>query len=288
MSLDFSRHPKDLDEVLSHLNAGETQNNDGDRVGDTYRALERLFNYYNRIRREHWRRFTASRKLRNLVTSESFYDADKTALCNSEALEKLLLVDPPIQDNNSNSSRPHEDAKDAFRDYKKEGGEGTRKRLLKSVAELLLIIRNNSFHGQKPLRHPDQARVNRDREIFAGWLGVVELLFDGFLETPNHRLAVLEEDRHGLNSLDHGGEWSTKCRVVGKVESKGGRQAFSWTYKDTKEWIDVQVLQSDQLLRLQPQITAIYGQDYCRICVPVEIDGKLKACGIYTAKSEME
>ena len=49
MSLDFSRHPKDLDEVLSHLNAGETQNNDGDRVGDTYRALERLFNYYNRL-----------------------------------------------------------------------------------------------------------------------------------------------------------------------------------------------------------------------------------------------
>ena len=50
MSLDFSRHPKDLDEVLSHLNAGETQNNDGDRVGDTYRALERLFNYYNRMK----------------------------------------------------------------------------------------------------------------------------------------------------------------------------------------------------------------------------------------------
>ena len=284
--------------LLAQLNEAASKPNEQDRVYETSKALNITFNYRHKeilqqgnVNRGHGRdgdpqKFKAL--VRGLTEREirDFCGSDVEMLLGVRPLilEEHCLTrsyDPPDEQPENErhlAAKKHRDANDALERYKNQPGGIDN--LLGKVISLLWMIRSNIMHGSKNPGHPDLAEVSRGREICARWLGVVDPLFEMLLDYPSRRLAVCPpEDRHELDSLDHRGKWSTKCSVGGEVESRGGRQAFSWKYD--AEPIDAQVLQSDQLPSLWPKTDAIYGQEYRRIRVPVNIDGTRKVCWIY-------
>ena len=226
------------------------------------------------------------------------------ALCRSDPVRQLAELRPYILNHQTllreeydpgqlathierEASREHRQLENAFRRYSEAPGDEARlEPLLKKIAEILYIVRNNIAHCEKTPKGPDIAKRERDRLVSEVAASVIEELFDLMFDRPSQRLAVYGTLAPGgantsqLVGLD--GCWGDG-NVTGRLSMRDGFHSFGWEYPGDE--VPVKVLSSPRLRAHLAGLDRFEGPRYCRILVPVRLAGSLAVCNIYEGRA---
>jgi gamma-glutamylcyclotransferase (GGCT)/AIG2-like uncharacterized protein YtfP len=167
-----------------------------------------------------------------------------------------------------------------------EGADGSSaEQVVKKVAQLLYVIRNNIAHGEKTMHGPDKQKIERDRLVAVDASAVLDMVLDELLDRPSTRLAVYGSLRPGepnhseIASVE--GTW-TAGSISGIVTDRMGFPSLSW--QTSGDNIELDVLKSDQLLEHWARIDEFEGSGYIRSLVSVNGDDGLIVANGYLGR----
>ena len=160
-------------------------------------------------------------------------------------------------------------------------------RLLKKIAKVLYIVRNNIAHSEKTPGGPDIKKAERDHQVTKVASAVLEDFLELHFESPSQNLAVYGTLVPGMPNSSKleslAGTWIDGT-VEGCLEKEMGLSRFAWIINGNH--FPVKIVRSERLQSLLPELDRFEGPLYERILVPAIVDGKLTVCNIYQGKEK--
>lgn len=225
-------------------------------------------------------------------------------LCRSEPLRRIAELKPYILNHETllregydpnhltdrierEASDQHRQLENAFRRYVEAPADETlRESLVKKVAQILYIVRNNIAHSEKTPKGPDLIKRERDRLVSGIAADVFEELFDLLFSGHTQRLAVYGTLAPGGTNASQlaslGGRWE-EGTARGRLSLRDGLHSFRWEYPGDD--VAVNVICSPALRRYFPVLDKFEGPRYQRSLVPIRQASGLSVCNIYEGRS---
>lgn len=303
------RREDTLKAVLPFINASRRCGEQIERCRSLTLAVDKASSYLQRVRQlgqpneMENRDVSLAKSIQELLLRGLSADGAH-GLCRGDSVRRLAELRPHVLDHHTllrkqydphyltdevrdEASEEHQQFERALRRYSETPGDAAlREPLLKKIAKIVYIVRNNIAHSEKTPNGPDVAKRQRDRAVSEAMADVIDELFDLMFDRPSRRLAVYGTLVPGGANASHlaglGGAWSDGA-TTGRLELPEGLHSFTWEYPGTD--LPVKVLCSSQLQAHLPVLDAFEGHSYCRILVPVRLPSGLVVCNIYEGRA---
>jgi hypothetical protein len=92
---------------------------------------------------------------------------------------------------------------------------------------------------------------------------------------------VLDQSNHHMVAHMRG-SWRP-CLITGTLDKRGGYNVFQWQSEGQK--VPALLFESDDLPAGWKALDEFEGDDYCRITIPVEVDGRYTVANVYVDAS---
>lgn len=221
--------------------------------------------------------FIESKELQNLVEFEPH-------IMNHDTLRRKGYrpdrdIEPRLQ---REATEEHRQLVNAYKDYKENPSDDTKKRLLKKTAQLLYIVRSNIAHGEKTPYGPDLKKAERDENVSSIVIPVLLKLLELIFDKPNQKLIVYGTLTPGasnesvLKGID--GLWQD-CKIRGKIMHYAGLKYFKWNPNAGE--INVKMFISKSLSDELSSVDRFEGGNYHRILIPAKVGEHWVIANIY-------
>lgn len=278
----------DLADALNHVNTaraidGRTPNADLDACESLFKALNKLMSAFQIARPREQAEESDTSALRRLVAQVTSDEAD--ALWDSGPMKRLTQLEPAIEDHfvlrrylltqqiplaeREQARAAHERVKRRYGRYADRPNAENRRKLGDALAELLWVVRSNLAHGEKTAAGRDASRNERNRQVSAVTVGVLENLLDTLLDHPSRKLLVYgtlppgHANHPQLTAVE--GVWAevTVRGVIGKVEGLPALRCD--THGEPQR---LQLLKSEHLPLYWQELDHLKRARYQRVLVP--------------------
>jgi len=218
--------------------------------------------------------FIESKELQNLVEFEPH-------IMNHDTLRRKGYrpdrdIKPRLQ---QEATKEHRQLVNAYKDYKENPSDNTKKRLLKKTAQLLYIVRSNIAHGEKTPYGPDLKKAERDENVSSIVIPVLLKLLELIFDKPNQKLIVYGTLTPGAsNESVLKGLWQD-CKIRGKIMHYAGLKYFKWNPNAGE--INVKMFISKSLFDELSSVDRFEGGNYHRILIPAKVGEHWVIANIY-------
>lgn len=207
------------------------------------------------------------------------------ALWDSGPVKRLTQLEPAIEDHfvlrrylltqdippaeREQARAAHERVKRRYGRYADRPNAENRRKLGDALAELLWVVRSNLAHGEKTAAGRDAARNERNRQVAAVTVRVLQDLFDALLDHPSRKLLVYgtlapgHANHSQLAAVE--GVWA-EVTVRGVITQMEGLPAFRWDPHGEPQRL--QLLESEHLPLYWQELDRFEGARYQRVLVP--------------------
>lgn len=287
-----------LDEALGHVNTSRDVGDEVAALGSAAYALNSLWTAHGRMAN-----LTGgdNSKLESLV-ADRIPESRQTTIASSAAVAKLANLTPMVMSmetlherhyvpsdidpaHRKEASDQHGQLYRAWKRFDEGAADSSAQQVVKKVAQLLYVIRSNIHHGEKTMHGPDKQNIERDRLVAVDASAVLDMVLDELLDRPSTRLAVYGTLRPGESNhskiVSVEGTW-TAGSILGIVTERMGYPSLSW--QTPGDDIELDVLQSDQLLEHWARIDEFEGSGYIRSLVSVDGDDGLIVANAYLGR----
>lgn len=278
-----------LNDVLSKINSSHERENPVDKALDLFLSLNRTWTEYNRSTSSAGASDNDS--LKRLLFSLD--QEGRSILVKGDELRSLIGLLPQVMNHHTlrkhdydpenipaelekKAQDEHRQLTNAFSDWEREPSGQNQERVIKKLAQILLIIRSNIAHGEKTLKSPDRLKKERDRIVCKTTAPLVGLILELVYDHPKTKLAV-----YGT-LIPGGSNQSLLERITGVWREAFVRgylkqeklSYFSWDASGDS--VPVKLFVSQDLPNLLSEIDEFEGEEYDRILLPIRI-GATKA-----------
>ncbi len=184
------------------------------------------------------------------------------------------------------ASEVHRKLNSAVDSFKALPGSENGERLLRKIASVLFVVRNNIAHGEKSVRGPDVRKAERDRSVSAVIAPLIDAVIASVLGDRKSALALYGTLRTGgSNSVMFDvPEERFEGEVSGSVAVLDGLPYFTLTSWRDSSLVPIEYVSSSRLAKLWNRLDSFEGTRYRRHSVLARLsDGRHRVAQIYAA-----